>query len=100
MVADGIAQQIPRAHGGQLWETFHEPLGLGTFADARRTDEDDAGGAFELFGGHSRAGCKYASGEVDWLLEAPIRGLGGLLFGSLEARSFEDFYTTASWCEL
>ena len=33
-------------------ETFHEPLGLRSFANARRTDENDAGGTFELLSGH------------------------------------------------
>ena len=59
-VANGIAQKIPRAYGGQLGETFHESLGLCAFANARRTDEDDASGAFELLGGHSDAICRYA----------------------------------------
>ena len=55
LVTDSIAQEIPRAHGGQLRETFHEPLGLCSFTNARRTDENDASGAFELPGGHSKA---------------------------------------------
>ena len=59
-VANGIAQKIPRAYCGQLRETFHESLGLCPFANARRTDENDAGGAFELLGGHSDAIFRYA----------------------------------------
>lgn len=62
-VADGIAQEVPGAHGGQLWEPFHEALGLGSFADARGTDKNDAGGAFELLGGHSKAVCKVCNAE-------------------------------------
>lgn len=52
-VANGIAQKIPRAHCGQLRESFHEPLGLRSFANAGRADENDASGTFELLGGHS-----------------------------------------------
>ena len=60
LVANGIAQEIPRAQCGQLGETLHEPLGLCSFANAGRTDENDASGAFELLGGHSRLICRYA----------------------------------------
>ena len=55
LVTDSIAQEVPRAHGGQLRETFHEPLGLCPFTNARRTDENNASGTFELPDGHSKA---------------------------------------------
>lgn len=54
-VANRIAQKIPRAHRGQLRKTLHEPLGLCALSNARRTDENDASGAFELLTGHSEA---------------------------------------------
>ena len=57
LVANGIAQEVPGAHGGQLRETFHEPLRLCSFTNARRTDENDASGVFEFPSGHSKAVC-------------------------------------------
>ena len=82
LVTDGIAQEIARAHGGQLRETFHEPLGLGAFSNARRTDENDASGAFELLGGHSKVLCsRYAQwgSRYGWLERDP--GVETLLVG-------------------
>lgn len=70
-VADSIAQKVPRTHSGQLRKTFHEPFRLCSFTDARRTDQNDASGAFELLSGHSNAICRYAerTSTVGGLLE-------------------------------
>ena len=72
-VTDSIAQEIPGAHCGQLRETVHEPLGLCSFANARRTNENDASGAFEFLSGHSKAVCRYAERE-----EGQLLGRGGI----------------------
>ena len=74
-VADSIAQKIPGAHSGQLGKASHEPLGLSSFANARRTDENDASSAFELLGGHSKTLSRYAQ---QWSISA-VRGGSGLL---------------------
>lgn len=96
-VANSIAQKIPGAHCGQLRETFHEPLGLCSFANARRTDENNASSAFELLSGHSE--------EVDEVgmrsggvrrLSMERSGWAKLLVAAGEARSFWALYTTAS----
>ena len=78
LVTDSIAQEVPGAHGGQLRETFHEPLGLCSFTNARRTDENDASGAFELPGGHPKAVCTLgmrsgAQGGGNLELRSPTR---------------------------
>lgn len=49
-------------------ETVHKPLGLCSFANARRTDENDASGAFEFLSGHSKAVCRVAEREEGQLL--------------------------------
>ena len=84
LVANSIAQKIPRANGRQLRETLHETLSLRAFANARRTNEDDASGTFELLSGHTETICRYAERKK-------------LLVAAGEARSFEDLYTTASF---
>lgn len=74
-VANSIAQKIPGAHCGQLRETFHEPLGLCPFANARRTDKNNTSSAFELFSGHSEE-VRYVgmrSGELRSALNGRIR---------------------------
>lgn len=95
LVTDSIAQEVPGAHGRQLRETFHEPLGLCSFTDARRTDENDASGAFELLGGHSKAVC-----TLGMRIGARRRGSGIEKLRSLaagEARGSEGVYTTVSF---
>ena len=95
LVTDSIAQEVPGAHGGQLREPFHEPLGLCSFTNARRTDENDASGAFELPDGHSKAVCTLGMRSGAQGGESGIEKPRLLVAG--EARGSERIYTTASF---
>ena len=95
LVTDSNAQEVPGAHGGQLRETFHQPLGLCSFTNARRTDENDASGAFELPDGHSKAVC-----TLD--MRSGVQGGGSGIekprsLAAGEARGSGSIYTTASF---
>lgn len=72
-VANSIAQKIPGAHSGQLRKTFHEPLRLCPFSDARCTDENNASSAFELPSGHPESICRYAERKRPSALRWGIR---------------------------
>lgn len=76
LVANSVAQKIPRAHCGQLRKPLHKPLGLCSFSNPRCTDENDASGAFELLGGHSEAVCRYAKRRSRSALTGEGPGLG------------------------
>lgn len=104
-VANGIAQKIPGAYCGQLGKPFHESLGLCAFANARRTDENNASGAFELLSGHSdgmRSGSAFERGNPGFekLLVGSRRSskLQRLIYYSLMLKIIRDVYICTDRC--